>query len=366
MDAERSRENGGARKKHTIDVIVRAVATGIFILSIFLNVAFIVVIVVLGSLLGATKYRDTLSTGYKKVYTEGGSFVSKVSRHEIALLYLTGMISEMSSGRGVFDYSEDPVSAITNRLQAVREDEKIRGVLLVIDSPGGSVTASDHLYREIVRFREETGVPVVTMMKQIAASGGYYVAAASDYIVAQPTTVTGSIGVIMFNFNVKGLMDKFGVEYIAIKTGKYKDLMSPFKAAEEEEISWMQIIVDQMLEQFVDAVQKGRKNLSREQVLELTDGQIFIAKDALRLGLIDEIGYMESAVRVLSQMAGVTDPVIVEFERERVLRDIFGWMRLRLRPLSISEVLGPYISNYREVLRPYEVYYLWEGFMNMQ
>jgi protease-4 len=207
-----------------------------------------------------------------------------------------------------------------------------------------------------LNFKEETGLPVITVAKQVAASGAYYIAAATDYIVAYPTTIVGSIGVIMYNFNITGLMDKYGVEYIAIKTGKYKDLMSPFKETDREEISWMQDIVDQMLEQFIDVVASGRANLTRNKIMSFADGRVYIAQDALEAGLIDEIGYFEDAVNILASRVGVEEPAIVEFQKERNLKDIFSWALINIRPKSLADIV-----NYNEQINPYGMYFLWDG-----
>ena len=344
------------RPKRSFDTIIKAVATGIFILSIFLNIVFVVLIIILGSALGAVKYKDKEESGYRKVYTENGHLTSKGMMNEFAVVRINGIITEYDRNNRVFEYSENPVSAVTNRLNIIKKDNNIKGVLLVIESPGGAVTASDILWHAVLKFKEETGLPIITIMKQVAASGAYYIAAATDYIIAYPTTITGSIGVIMYNFNIKGLMDKYGVEYVAIKTGEYKDLMSPFKETDEEELSWMQDVVDQMLERFIDAVISGRKNLTRSKILELADGRVYIAKDALENGLIDEIGYFEDAVDILSERSGVTNPNLVEYQRERNIRDIFGWVLSEFRPGSITDVL-----NYDEGINRYGMFFLWDG-----
>jgi protease-4 len=382
-------------KRRTVDVIVRAVATGVFILSLFFNLVFLVLIILIGSFAGSARHRDLAEGAYRKVYPAEGSSISKSPRDEIALIYLTGVITETDSG-GFFDLSEAPLTAVKNRLRVIRGDRKIKGVLLLIDSPGGSVSASDELYREVVSFREETGLPVVTLMKQVAASGGYYVAAATDYILAQPAALTGSIGVIMFNFNVKGLMERFGVEYIAVKSGRFKDMMSPFKQVEEADVAWMQDIVNQMFQQFIAVVERGRTNMSSEQIREIQDGKVYIAEDALELGLIDAIGYDDDAVRTLADLAGVSEPLVVEFEKQRSLREILGWMRMRLglwaglllssrERMFAEEVFrtngvrfeDPGYSGYRLrsfILddyrsydhRPFDAYYLWEGALRVR
>jgi len=342
--------------RRSLDVIVRAVATGIFILSIFLNVIFIFLIIILGSALGSTKFKDRETYGYKKVYRESRYADSRGTSDELAVIRINGVITEYARNSGIFDYTEDPVSAVVNRLDVVKTDENVRGVLLVIDSPGGGVTASDILYNALQDFKKDSGLPVVAMMKQVAASGAYYVASAADYIIAYPTSLTGSIGVIVYSFNFKGLMEKYGVEYIAIKTGEYKDLMSPFKQTEQQDISWMQEIVDKMLDRFIDAVDRGRINLSREEIVALADGKIYLAQDALGKGLIDGIGYFDDAVDILAERAGVPGPVLIEFRRERNFRNILSWVNAGSRRAFMTEMLDS-----EKLQDPFGLYYLWNG-----
>jgi protease-4 len=245
---------------------------------------------------------------------------------------------------------------VRNRFSLIQNDDYIRGILLVIDSPGGGVTASDVLFNYIMKFKEETGLPVVTLMKQVAASGAYYIAAASDVIIAYPTTITGSIGVIMYGFNVTGLMEKYGVEYVAIKTSEHKDSISPFKPVDQGEIEWMQAIVDSMLDRFIEAVALGRESLDVDEVRKIADGKIYIAEEALSMGLIDHIGYFEDAVGILSEKAGIEGPVLVEYERERTFKDIIGRVMVNLPGSFIEErVLRTAHSQ------PFELYYLWDA-----
>jgi protease-4 len=176
--------------------------------------------------------------------------------------------------------------------------------------------------------------------------------------VAYPTTITGSIGVIMYSFNFSGLMEKYGVEYVPIKTSERKDSLSPFKPVEQTEVAWMQTIVDHMLDRFIDAIDAGRLNLSRDEVAALADGRIYIATEALELGLIDQVGYFDDALMVLTDMAGIDDPVLVEFEREMHFRDIIGRVRLHL-PRSILD---------ERIMRQgnLELYYLWDAVLYQQ
>ena len=338
----------------TVSAIVKIVAVGIFTVSLVISTVLIIFIII-GVSAVTGKGADRSYAGYQKYYLDEKQPSLKA---EIAVIHINGVITEYDQRDTFLGYVENPVDGVRNRLDVIRTDENVEGVLLVVDSPGGSVTASDVLYNHVMRFREETGIPVVTFMKQVAASGAYYVAAASDAIVAYPTTITGSIGVIMYSFNLSGLMKKYGVEYVPIKTSDRKDSLSPFKPVEQTEVEWMQTIVDHMLDRFIDAIDAGRENLNREEVVQLADGRIYIATEAKQLGLIDHVGYFDDAVGLVTEMAGIDDPLLVEFEREVHFRDIIGRVRLHL-PRSILE---------ERIMRQgnLELYYLWDVMLQQQ
>jgi protease-4 len=353
-DEGKARTRGrGFFSSPVVVAIVKVVAVGIFTVSLLMSLTFVVLLIVgAAAVSGAGVERGY--AGYRKIYidTRPSSFKDG-SASELAVLYVEGIITENDQRDSFLGYLENPVSAVKGRLDLVRSDPAIKGVLLVIDSPGGGVTASDVLYRELVRFKEETGIPIVALMKEVAASGGYYVAVACDEIVAYPTAITGSIGVILYSFNFSGLMEKYGVEYVAVKTSEHKDSLSPFKPVDETEVEWMQGVVDQMLEHFLDAVDQGRDNLNRGEIEGLADGRIYLASDALSLGLIDRIGYFDDAVDVLAERAGVSKPSLVEYEREVHFRDIIGRVRLNL-PSSFLD------QRILEEGSP-QFYYLWNA-----
>ena len=342
----------------TVNAIVKIVAVGIFTVSLVISTVLMILIIV-GVSAVAGKGTDHSYTGYQKFYLDEKRMSLKHElAPEIAVIHITGVISEYDQRSTFLDYIENPVDGVRNRLDIIRTDENVKGVLLVVDSPGGGVTASDVLFNHVMNFRDETGIPVVTFMKQVAASGAYYVAAASDAIIAYPTTITGSIGVIMYSFNFSGLMEKYGVEYVPIKTSDRKDSLSPFKPVEQTEVEWMQTIVDHMLNRFIDAIDAGRENLDREEVVQLADGRIYIAAEAEQLGLIDKVGYFEDAVDLLGEMAGIEEPMLVEFEREMHFRDIIGRVSLQL-PRSMLE---------EKIMRQgnLELYYLWDTMLLQQ
>jgi len=227
---------------------------------------------------------------------------------KILLVPITGLIADMPQD-GLLSSRAGMVSTVTAMLKRAREDPDIRAVVLAIDSPGGGITASDVLYHEIMRFREETGLPVVALFGDVAASGGYYVGAAAEHIVAHPTSVTGSIGVVMPLFGAKGLLDKVGLEARPIKSGENKDLGSAFREMTPEERAMLQEIVDEYYERFVSIVRKGFETRGvpvDEPVLRgHCDGRIFTGRQALERGFVDALGYFQDARRAAEKRAGI-------------------------------------------------------------
>ncbi|HNR12912.1 MAG TPA: signal peptide peptidase SppA [Thermodesulfobacteriota bacterium] len=242
--------------------------------------------------------------------------VAGSGKAKILLVDISGVISlENESGLMPFEGKPSMVARVKEELSKAARDKHIKGVVLRINSPGGTVTASDILYQEVVRFKKEKGVPVVACMMDIAASGGYYVALAADEILAHPTTVTGSIGVIAIKFNAQGLMEKIGVQDESLKAGDKKDLWSPLRPAREEEREILQHIADSMHSHFIDIVASSRQQLTREQIVLLADGRIYTAPQAAASNLIDGIGYLEDAVDSIESLAGVKEARIILYHR---------------------------------------------------
>lgn len=198
------------------------------------------------------------------------------------------------------------VQEFVSQLRRAEKDEQIKAVLLKIESPGGSVIASDILYNEIATFKKRTGAKVVVAMMGIAASGGYYISLPADYIVAHPGTVTGSIGVIFFRPQVYGLMGKIGLNVAVNKSGKNKDMGSPFRQSTEEEEKILQRLTDQLARQFLDKVALHRK-LDSNTLDEISTARIYLADEALKLGLVDKIGYLNDAIVEARKLAGLSE-----------------------------------------------------------
>jgi protease-4 len=242
---------------------------------------------------------------------------------KILLIDVSGVITDQPV-RHAFGLVEEEstLSRVKSALQKAKDDSRVKALLLRINSPGGGVTASDEIYNEVVRFKRETNVPVVAALGDVAASGGYYVACAADAIVAHPTTVTGSIGVIMMNFNLEGLLGKIGVKNQTFKAGEHKDLLSPFRAPTPEERRIVQGILDTMHGRFVSVVTGSRAaKLEEKRIAELTDGRIFPANQALEAGLVDEIGTLAEAIESTKKKADVAKARVVTYEREGEMRE---------------------------------------------
>jgi len=209
------------------------------------------------------------------------------------------------------------------QVKHAEEAEEVKGVLLAVDSPGGFVADSHQLYHRLKKLSEKK--PVFVQMKRMAASGGYYIAMGAGpkaRIFAEPTTWTGSIGVIIPRYDISKLAEKFGVESEPLKTGEFKDALSPFRPLSEGERKVWENILSQSFEQFVEVIDSNRDNLGTDQIKALATGQVYTAKDALASGLIDGIGFEDDALDALKQQLGLTKVRIVTYEHQTTLVDV--------------------------------------------
>jgi protease-4 len=227
------------------------------------------------------------------------------AQHKVLVIPVRGIISN-AAREGFIRTRPSMVQEVVSQLRLAEKDENIKAVIFKIDSPGGSVTASDILYNEITSFKERTGAKVVVAMMGLTASGGYYISLPADYILAHPTTITGSIGVIFTRPRVTGLMQKIGIDVNVNKSGKNKDIGSPFRAATPEEGKIFQNLTDRLAVRFVDLVVRHRK-LQPEIIAEISTARVYLANEALELGLVDEIGYLEKAVHQAKKIAGLPE-----------------------------------------------------------
>lgn len=243
-------------------------------------------------------------------------------RAKILLIDVSNVITDTPTRRafGLIE-EESTVGRIQSELDKAKDDPRVKAIVLRINSPGGGVTASDQIFTELVRFKEAHGVPVVAALGDLAASGGYYVACAADHIVAHPTTVVGSIGVILVNFNLEGLLGKIGVQNETFKAGEHKDLLSPFRGATPEERRIVQAILDHLHARFVTVVRENRLSLDTARLRELTDGRIFDASQALGAGLVDQVGDLRAALAAAKAAARVDEARVIMYRRDDEARE---------------------------------------------
>lgn len=300
------------------------VVLGIVGFGVLCLVGLFVLVLVAAMSSGSESQRTGKHVLHEEVVDAGGN-------RKIAQIELNGII--MSQQISLFGPSVNMVERIKAQLRQAASDADVVAVLLVVDSPGGGVTASDELWNEVKKVRAD-GKKVIVHMGNLCASGGYYVSAPADHIIASPTTVTGSIGVIMSLFDASTLMnDKLGVKENNITSGPFKDIGSMARPMKPEERAIMQSVVDDMYGRFVKIVAEGRAGkgpipaeakAAEAAVRTIADGRIYTATQALSNGLVDEIGYLEDAQNAARKLSGVGDAEIIRYRRRLSFMDILS------------------------------------------
>ena len=245
---------------------------------------------------------------------------------------------------------------VYRQLNAARQDKRVKGLIVRVNSPGGTISGSDQIYKEILKYREKENKPVVAFMQGVAASGGYYTSVACDKIVAERTTITGSIGVISWYFVVKELLEKkLGILPVVVKSGEKKDWPSSFEEPNEVH---RQYIKDKLIkpayERFVEVVAEGRKSsLTEAEVRRLADGGIFGAQEALDEKLIDDVGYLDDAIELVKSMAKIDKAQVVEYRKPFSLAGFLSYRKpnfLKIDRTTLYELSTP------------QVLYLWSAY----
>lgn len=232
----------------------------------------------------------------------------------------------------------DATGSVIDQLDRMDRDPTVKAVVVRLDSPGGGVAASQEIYDAVRRIRDD-GKPVIASMGGVAASGAYYVACAADSIVANPGTLTGSIGVIMSFPNTEELFRKVGLRFETIKTGKFKDVGSMWRPMTEEERALLQGVLANVYDQFVEAIVEGR-GMAREEILPYADGRIFSGDQAAGYGFVDRLGSLEDAIAMAGEMAGIEGrPSVVRKERRRL--SVFDFLEERMNPVKNLVGSGP-------------------------
>ncbi len=269
------------------------------------------------------------SDGGSGMTTANEQYISGSGANKIAVVPIEGIIGQTSPsvfGGGV-GLSADLIRTDLNQAQ---NDPTVKAIILSINSPGGSAVVSDQIYQHITQFKHSSNKPVIASLGDTAASGGYYIAAAADKIVANPASLTGSIGVIMEFYDASGLLRNIGVSPEVVKSGTYKDMGSFTRPATDEERAILQSVVDEAYGQFVDRVAEGR-NMERETVMALADGRIYTGSQAKDKGLVDELGNLNVAVDLAKDFAGINQASVVKYTHG-------GWWD---SVLSVTQSLQP-------------------------
>ena len=266
----------------------------------------------------------------------------------VAVIRIEGPIMAGEATDNLFGENVASTGNIMAELRAAGKDKSVKAVLLRINSPGGSVTAAEEIGREIKRLKAETGKPVITSMGDTAASAGYWLAACSDKIYANSSTLTGSIGVYIPYMNTEDLYKKIGISGTKIKSGEYKDILSNERPMTQSERDLLQNMVNEMYEQFVGVVSEGRK-MPVDKVKKLADGRVYTGKQAKELGLVDEIGNYYDALDATGALIGIEcTPEVKDFRKQKPWQTIWG--------SKISEfILGRITDNLTNQSRTLEI-----------
>ncbi len=251
---------------------------------------------------------------YREVFVSG----ERDAEDKLVIIPINGLLTASSA------------SALRSTLRRLEKDQRVRGVLLRVDSPGGTVTATDRMYHELLEYKRQrqdtsnTAFPVVTFIQGLGASGAYYLACATDEVIAEPTALVGSIGVRMTFFNVSGLLSEWQVQVETFKSGPLKDAGSPFRPLTDEERKRFMQLIRHYYQTFLDVVREGRRDrIVEEQLPHIANGDVYVADEALQHGLIDRIGYLDDAIERVRELTGLERLRVVELRRGWRLTDLF-------------------------------------------
>lgn len=264
-----------------------------------------------------------------------------VGEAKVLRISLQGVIARESDA-GFLEMPVDRTEQVLRQIRAATQDEDMRAIIMEIDSPGGMIGPSDEMYRALMRFKERDDHPrVLSFTRDLSASGGYYVSLASDWIMAEPTAVVGSIGVIMQSMNLQGLSEKIGIEDVTIKSGENKDLLNPFRETKPEQLALLQEVIDSMYQRFRGLVQEHR-GISDEELDRLADGRIFSAQAAVEEKLIDEVGYWDDLMLRTADLLGEDEVRVVRYlQAQSFLESLFQAQISPRLPAFLDRFSGP-------------------------
>jgi protease IV len=289
--------------------------------------------------------------------------------NKIAVIPVNGIITDQAVDQG----GNSLVDMIQAQLDRAKDDDRVKAVILKVDSPGGEVLASDEINKAIARFQEKSGKPVVCSMGSLAASGGYYISVPCRWIVANPLSITGSIGVILHSWNYRGLMDKIGLEPVTYKSGKFKDMLSGDRSTNEippQEHAMVQHLINETYQQFKTVVADGRAEAHKENKNEgralandwtnYADGRVLSGMQAYKLGFVDQLGDFRDAVKRTEEIAGIHKANLIEY---RARYDISDFLHL-LGQSELSHTVKLDLGMELPKLQAGELYFLAPTFVN--
>ncbi|KHD84659.1 signal peptide peptidase SppA [Heyndrickxia ginsengihumi] len=293
-----------------------AIAVGLFIVSIIVNIASIAV-------------KKDFSKMFDESFSTSDNDLSEKTIHDgnenkkIVILNVEGTIQDTGESNSLLSTGEYNQHTFLQELNQAEHDSSIKGIILRINSPGGGVVESAEIHKKLMDIKKKTKKPIYVSMGSMAASGAYYISTAADQIYASPDTLTGSLGVIMESVNYGKLAKKLGIEFPTIKSGEYKDIMSPSREMTDSEKEILQKMVDDSYEGFVSVIASGR-HMSKKEVRKIADGRVYDGKQAKQLNLIDHFGYLDDTITHMKKDHHLDGAEVVEYETSGGLESLLS------------------------------------------
>ncbi|MGJ7920418.1 signal peptide peptidase SppA [Neobacillus sp. LXY-4] len=309
------------------------IATGLFIVSILINTLSSFAFTEVDS--GFTNlFATTDETFMEEIVKEGDEF------NKIAVLDVDGVIQDTGDVGSFFESPTYNHRSFMEKLDYVKDDDTIKGIILKINSPGGGVMESAEIHDKLLEIKKETKKKIYVSMGAVAASGGYYIATPADKIFASKETMTGSLGVIMQGINYSGLAEKYGVDFVTIKSGPYKDIMSPTREMTEEERNILQNMINNSYEGFVKVISDGR-GIPSDEVKKIADGRIYDGRQAKELNLIDQYGYLDDVIANMRKDLHIRDAQVIRYTESFGFESLFsmGASKLAGKDLEIAGLM---------------------------
>ncbi|ETI68572.1 signal peptide peptidase SppA [Neobacillus vireti] len=291
------------------------IAAALFFVSILINV--LSAVAFKGIETDFTDFMKTTEQPFTEEVVETGSELKK-----IVILNVDGVIQDTGDAGSFLQSAGYNHQDFMKKLNYIKDDDSVKGVVIRVNSPGGGVVESAEIHDKIKEIQKDTKKPVYISMGSMAASGGYYISTAAKKIFASPETLTGSLGVIMEGYNYKGLADKYGVDFVTIKSGQYKDIMSPTRKMTDEERQILQKMIDNSYEGFVKVISEGR-DLTVENVKKIADGRVYDGRQAKDLNLIDDYGYLDDVIARMKKDEKLKGAKVVRYSEDFGLGSLF-------------------------------------------